>query len=68
MLDWIFCSGSGLLSTSIRLNAVSAHGTCTAVFVVVAAIASFGLASIRTLGKIKWTAWVGLGSIFTAGE
>ncbi|KAK1147881.1 hypothetical protein N8T08_000396 [Aspergillus melleus] len=63
---WIFASGSGLLSTSIGLNAVSAHGACTAVFVAVAAIASFGLASIRTLGKIKWTAWVGLGCVFTA--
>jgi hypothetical protein len=26
----------------------------------VAAIASFMLASIRTLGKIQWTAWIGL--------
>jgi hypothetical protein len=49
------------------LNAVSSHGTCTAVFVLVSAIASFCLASIRTLGKIKWAAWVGVGSIFTAG-
>ncbi|KAJ5231276.1 amino acid transporter [Penicillium citrinum] len=63
---WIFCSGSGLLSTSIGLNAVSSHGTCTAVFVAVSAIASFGFASIRTLGKIKWTAWAGVFSIFTA--
>ncbi|KAB8204818.1 transmembrane amino acid transporter protein-domain-containing protein [Aspergillus parasiticus] len=63
---WIFCSGSGLLSTSIGLNAVSAHGTCTAVFVAVAAIASFGLASIRTLGKMKWAAWAGVASVFTA--
>ncbi|KAL4748353.1 hypothetical protein BDW72DRAFT_205716 [Aspergillus terricola var. indicus] len=63
---WLFCSGSGLLSTSIGLNAVSAHGACTAVFVAVSAIASFGLASIRTLGKIKWAAWAGVGSVFTA--
>ncbi|KAE8362446.1 transmembrane amino acid transporter protein-domain-containing protein [Aspergillus caelatus] len=63
---WIFCSGSGLLSTSIGLNAVSAHGTCTAVFVAVAAIASFSLASIRTLGKMKWAAWAGVASVFTA--
>ncbi|KAL2812320.1 transmembrane amino acid transporter protein-domain-containing protein [Aspergillus granulosus] len=63
---WIFACGSGMLSTSIGLNAVSAHGTCTAVFVAVAAIASFGLASIRTLGKIQWTAWVGLACIFFA--
>ncbi|RJE21007.1 hypothetical protein PHISCL_06653 [Aspergillus sclerotialis] len=63
---WIFVAGSGLLSTSIGLNAVSAHGTCTAVFVAVAAIASFLLASVRTLGKIKFTAWIGLVSVFVA--
>ncbi|KAJ5339535.1 transmembrane amino acid transporter protein-domain-containing protein [Penicillium brevicompactum] len=63
---WIFCCGSGLLSTSIGLNAVSSHGTCTAVFVAVSAIASFSVASIRTLGKIKWTAWAGVASVFTA--
>lgn len=68
MLDWIFASGSGLLSTSIGLNAVSAHGTCTAVFVALAAIASFALASVRTLGKIKWTAWIGLVCVFVAGR
>lgn len=57
-----------MLSTSIGLNAVSAHGTCTAVFVAVSAILAFCLASIRTLGKIKWAAWVGVGSVFLAGE
>ena len=59
--------GSGLLSTSIGLNAVSAHGTCTAVFVAVAAIVSFVVGSVRTLGGIKWVAWIGLGCVFTAG-
>ena len=68
MLDWIFASGSGLLSTSIGLNAVSANGTCTAVFVAVAAIASFALASVRTLGKMKWIAWIGLACVFVAGR
>lgn len=68
MIDWIFASGSGLLSTSIGLNAVSAHGTCTAVFVAVAAIASFALGSVRTLGKMKWIAWVGLACVFVAGR
>lgn len=68
MLDWIFASGSGLLSTSIGLNAVSAHGTCTAVFVAVGAIASFALASVRTLGKMKWIAWIGLACVFVAGR
>lgn len=68
MIDWIFASGSGLLSTSIGLNAISAHGTCTAVFVAVAAIASFALGSVRTLGKMKWIAWVGLACVFVAGR
>ncbi|CAG8412955.1 unnamed protein product [Penicillium salamii] len=63
---WIFCCGSGLLSTSIGLNAVSAHGTCTAVFVAVSAIAAFSVGSIRTLGKMKWTAWAGVASVFVA--
>ncbi|KAB8218543.1 transmembrane amino acid transporter protein-domain-containing protein [Aspergillus novoparasiticus] len=54
--------------TSIGLNAVSAHGACTTVFVAVAAIASFGLASIRTLGEMKWAAWAGVASVFTAGS
>ncbi|CAG8003410.1 unnamed protein product [Penicillium olsonii] len=63
---WIFACGSGLLSTSIALNAVSAHGTCTAVFVAVAAIASFSVGSIQTLGKIKWTAWAGVVTVLVA--
>jgi hypothetical protein len=65
--DWIFVAGSGILGLSIGLNAVSSHGTCTAVFVVVAALAGFLLASIRTLGRISWIAWVGLGCIVTSG-
>ncbi|KAL1869349.1 hypothetical protein Daus18300_005561 [Diaporthe australafricana] len=65
-LYWIFVAGSGMLSVSIGFNAVTAHGTCTAVFVVVAAIVGFTFASIRTLGKISWLAWVGVGTIITS--
>jgi len=53
---------------SIGLNAVSTHGACTAVFVVVAAIVCFACASIRTLGRISWLAWFGLACIMTASE
>lgn len=56
-----------MLGISIGLNAVSEHGTCTAVFVAVAAVASGALGSIRTLGKISWLAWIGLTSILVAG-
>jgi hypothetical protein len=61
--DWIFVSGSGMLSISIAFNAISTHGTCTAVFVAVAAIITFCLTSIRTLARMGWIAWVGLFSI-----
>jgi hypothetical protein len=66
--DWVFNGGSGILSLSIGLNAVSGHAACTAIFVVVAALIGFMFGSIRTLGKIKWIAWVGLSSIITAGK
>lgn len=67
MVDWIFVSGSGILGVSIGFNAVSSHGTCTAVFSAVAAILGFTLSSVRTLGRITWLAWVGLPCILTAG-
>ncbi|KAH7481185.1 hypothetical protein FOMA001_g7536 [Fusarium oxysporum f. sp. matthiolae] len=59
-LYWTFVCGSAMLSVSIGFNAVSNHGTCTAVFVAVAAITGFIFASIRTLGKLSWLAWLGL--------
>ncbi|CAO2652644.1 Nn.00g009270.m01.CDS01 [Neocucurbitaria sp. VM-36] len=65
-LYWIFVAGSGILGISIGLNALSSHGTCTAVFVAVAAIIGFSLGSIQTLGRISWLAWIGVTSIITA--
>jgi len=62
----IFVSASGIVSISTALNAVSMHGACTAIFIFVAAVAGFLLASIRTLGKIAWLGWVGLVSIMAA--
>ncbi|WVW84350.1 hypothetical protein I302_106384 [Kwoniella bestiolae CBS 10118] len=61
-----FVTGSGLLGISIGLNAISEHGTCTAVFVVVAAVVTFCLASVQTLGKISWLGWIGMASILSA--
>ncbi|VUC20939.1 unnamed protein product [Clonostachys rosea] len=65
-LFWICVAGSGMLGISISLNAVSTHGTCTAVFVAIAAIIAFAFASIQTLGRITWLAWVGLISLVIA--
>ncbi|KAG0155718.1 hypothetical protein PDIDSM_2891 [Penicillium digitatum] len=65
-LYWIFVAGSGMLGLSIALNSVSSHATCTAVYVAVAAVAGIAFASIRTLGKISWLAWIGLTCILIA--
>ncbi|KAK1984502.1 transmembrane amino acid transporter [Colletotrichum cereale] len=65
-LLFTFTSGSAMLSISIALNALSAHATCTAVFVAVAAVVGFGFSSLRTLGRISGLAWVGVTSIVVA--
>ncbi|KAI6857863.1 amino acid transporter [Hortaea werneckii] len=65
-LLWIFVAGSAMLSVSISLNAMSTHGACTAIFVAVAAIGGFLVASIRTLGKVSSLAWIGMVSILAA--
>ncbi|KAJ3544817.1 hypothetical protein NM208_g2845 [Fusarium decemcellulare] len=65
-LYFIFGAGSAMISVSIALNALSTHAVCTAVFVAVAAILGFLFASIRTLGRISWLAWVGTTCIIVA--
>lgn len=57
-----------MLSVSIALNALTLHGSCTCVFVAVAAVAGFLIASIRTLGKISCLAYIGIISIMTSSE
>lgn len=57
-----------MLGISIGLNSLSEHGACTAIFVAVACIVGFALASIQTLDKISWIAWVGLAGILSASK
>jgi amino acid permease len=59
-------AGSGMLSFSIAINAVSEHGACTVIFVAVGAVIAFLVASIQTLDKISWIGWIGVGSIISA--
>lgn len=47
---------------------MSVHGTCTAVFVVVAAIIAFTLGSIQTLHEVSWLAWVGASPIVISSK
>ncbi|KAM0342563.1 hypothetical protein ACHAPU_009415 [Fusarium lateritium] len=62
----ICIAGSAMLGISIALNSLSLHGTCTAVFVAVACVIAFATASIRTLDKVSWLAWVGLVALITS--
>jgi uncharacterized membrane protein len=62
----VFVCGSGMVGISVALNAISTHGTCTAVFIAVAGILGALLACIRTLGKLKILGWVGMVSIVIA--
>lgn len=57
-----------MLGVSISLNAISTHGTCTAVYVAVAAVIGFLLSSIQTLAKISFFAWGGLFCILTGSK
>jgi hypothetical protein len=66
--EMVFVCSSACIGISTALNAISSHGTCTAVFVAVAAIAGGMLASIRTLGQLRWLGWVGMASILAASE
>ncbi|KHN99042.1 Amino acid transporter, transmembrane [Metarhizium album ARSEF 1941] len=61
-----FAAAAAMIGISVALNALSTHGACTAVFVVVAAVFGFTFASIQTLGKISALAWIGVTSIVVA--
>ncbi|KAF4957372.1 hypothetical protein FGADI_3107 [Fusarium gaditjirri] len=66
MLNWVFVSASAMLGISVGFNAVSSHALCTWTFVIIAAVSTFSLASIRTLSKIGWIAWLGIVCIMVA--
>lgn len=68
MLDLLIACGLGVSSISTALNGVSAHATCTAVFMAIAAVVTFLLSSIQTMGKLWYLGAAGSVSIFLAGR
>jgi amino acid permease len=64
----ICIAGSGMLGISIALNTLSTHATCTAVYVAVACIVAFITASVRTLDRVSWLAWIGLVTLVSASQ
>ncbi|GAA6034617.1 hypothetical protein JCM8097_005425 [Rhodosporidiobolus ruineniae] len=63
MLFMTFVVGAAFVGLATAFNAISLHATCTAVWVAVALIVTYPIASLRTLGSIKWVGWVGLASM-----
>jgi hypothetical protein len=61
-----FVAGASLLGASTSFNALSDHGACTAIFVLVAAIITAIVASIQTLDRISWLGWIGVGGIMSS--
>lgn len=60
-------AGAGLLTTSVGLNALSDHGACTTIFVVVASVAAFIFGTaFRSLEKVSWLSWIGVAGIIIA--
>ncbi|TXT04954.1 hypothetical protein VHUM_04037 [Vanrija humicola] len=65
-LQMIFFVAAACVGVSTALNAVSAHGACTAIFIAVAGVLAFMFGAIPTLGAITWIGWAGLASILAA--
>jgi hypothetical protein len=64
----LIAGGLGVSSISVALNGISGHGACTAIFMAVSAILTFGISSIQTLSRLSWLGIVGATSIVVAGE
>ncbi|RDW77408.1 hypothetical protein BP6252_05461 [Coleophoma cylindrospora] len=65
-VQYILCTGSGILGISIGINALSHHAACTVIWSVIATVAIAVGGSIRKFHAIGWLTWAGFISIFTA--
>jgi hypothetical protein len=66
LISWILCTGLSILGTSIALNALSRHATCTVTFAFVSYLAISAIGSIRKMEKTALISWVGFFSILGA--
>ncbi|MCO5549815.1 hypothetical protein L7F22_003289 [Adiantum nelumboides] len=58
---------AGLLTTSIALNALTDHATCTMVFVGLAALMACLIgAPLRDLHRVSWLGWLGMACVLTS--
>ena len=66
LVTWAIASASGIVGSSVALNALSNHALCTNYFLIIATIIIFILASVRKFEKIAWLTWAGFLSIYIA--
>lgn len=66
LITYTITAASGIFGSSVGMNALSNHGLCTTYFLLIAALATFVLASIRKFEKMAWAAWLGFASVYIA--
>ncbi|KAG9570949.1 amino acid transporter, partial [Aureobasidium melanogenum] len=62
----VLISAGGIVTTATAFNALSDHGTCTAIFSLVSAILISLCSSIRTFSRLGWLTWFGFLTFFLA--
>ncbi|KAG9765631.1 amino acid transporter, partial [Aureobasidium melanogenum] len=62
----VLISAGEIVTTATAFNALSDHGTCTAVFSLVSAILITLCSSIRTFSRLGWLTWFGFLTFFLA--
>ncbi|KAI1867018.1 hypothetical protein JX265_007594 [Neoarthrinium moseri] len=65
IIAYIFCTGSGILGTSIPFNALSEHGACSVLFGFVATLMVIIVSCIRTWGRMTWPLTAGFVSVMS---
>ncbi|KAI9631891.1 transmembrane amino acid transporter protein-domain-containing protein [Dioszegia hungarica] len=66
LIAYVLCAGTGVIGSSIALNSLSDHATCTVVFSVVCTVIIAIMASFPKFHQIGWLTWAGFFSIFIA--
>ncbi|BGP38298.1 hypothetical protein JCM10450v2_002244 [Rhodotorula kratochvilovae] len=59
-------TGSAFIGIATAFNAITVHATCTAVWVMLAAVITFPLASLPKIENVKWLGWIALTAIVTS--
>lgn len=56
-IAYVLCAGTGILGSSVALNSLSSHATCTVVFSFVCTVVIAAMASFPKFHQIGWLTW-----------